>query len=93
MSKYTFIFRIDQPKKLFLNGILKEKLPSIPDYTTIRRRINLLDIKIKGVDNKEGFWRRYNVIGVIKSDGMITEVIDKLFCDGVYDSNAILMYP
>jgi hypothetical protein len=34
-----------------------------------------------------------NVIGVIKSDGMITEVIDKLFCDGVYDSNAILRYP
>ena len=31
----------------------KGKVPSIPDYTTINRRINRLNIKIKDVDNKD----------------------------------------
>ena len=30
----------------------KGKVSSIPDYTTISRRVNRLDIKIKDVDNK-----------------------------------------
>ncbi|HEY6536169.1 MAG TPA: transposase [Candidatus Nitrosocosmicus sp.] len=33
-------------------GHAKGKIPSIPDYTTINRRINRLDIKIKEDDNK-----------------------------------------
>jgi hypothetical protein len=34
-------------------GHAKGKIPSIPDYTTINRRINRLDIKIKYTDSKE----------------------------------------
>ena len=31
----------------------KRKVPSITDYTTINRRINMLDIKIKDGDDKD----------------------------------------
>ena len=46
-------------------GHAKGKLPSIPDYTTINRRINKLDIKIKENDNKnEEFEDEYIVIAI-----------------------------
>jgi hypothetical protein len=49
-------------------GHAKGKVPSIPDYTTINRRINRLDIKIKDVDNKynkdKEFKDEYIVIAV-----------------------------
>jgi hypothetical protein len=35
-----------------VQGHVHGKGPSIPDYTTINRRINRLDIKIKDADNK-----------------------------------------
>jgi len=45
-------------------GHAKGKLPSIPDFTTINRRINRLDIKIKDTaDNKE-FEDEYIVIAI-----------------------------
>ncbi len=37
----NFIFLIDKPKKVLHKDMLKE-VPSIPDYTTINRRINRL---------------------------------------------------
>ena len=46
-------------------GHAKGKVPSIPDYTTINRRINRLDIKIKENDNKnEEFEDEYIIIAI-----------------------------
>ena len=44
-------------------GHAKGKVPSIPDYTTINRRINKLDIKIKDTDSKE-FEDEYIIIAI-----------------------------
>lgn len=44
-------------------GHAKGKVPSIPDYTTINRRINRLDIKIKDTDSKE-FEDEYIIIAI-----------------------------
>jgi hypothetical protein len=44
-------------------GHANGKVPSIPDYTTINRRINRLDIKIKDTDSKE-FKDEYIVIAI-----------------------------
>ncbi len=43
-------------------GHAKGKVPSIPDYTTISRRINRLDIKIQ--DKSEEFENDYIVIAI-----------------------------
>src|SRR3954462_11337181 len=46
-------------------GHAKWKVPSIPDYTTINRRINRLDIKIKDTDNKSKLFKdEYIVIAI-----------------------------
>jgi hypothetical protein len=47
-------------------GHAKGKVPSIPHYTTINRRINRLDIKIKDTDNKSSkeFEDEYIVIAI-----------------------------
>ncbi len=45
MPKYTF-FHIDKTEDGITQGHAKGKVPSIPDYTIISRRINRLDIKI-----------------------------------------------
>jgi hypothetical protein len=52
-------------------GHAKGKVPSIPDYTTINRRVNRLDIKIKdtGSKNKE-FEDDYIIIIAIDSTGI-----------------------
>jgi hypothetical protein len=48
MPKYIFIGLIDKPTKVLHKDISMEKLPTfIPDYTTINKRMNKLDIKIK----------------------------------------------
>ena len=62
MPKYIFIYLIEKPKELH-KDMLKEKYLSIPDYTTINRRINRLDIKIKETDGKE-FEDEYIVIAI-----------------------------
>jgi IS5 family transposase len=41
-----------------------EEVPSIPDYTTISRRINRLDIKIENDDKNEQFKDEYIVIAI-----------------------------
>src|SRR6478609_2343495 len=47
-------------------GHAKCKVPSIPDYTTINRRINRLNIKIKDTDNKSSkeFKDKYIIIAI-----------------------------
>jgi hypothetical protein len=44
-------------------GHAKGKVPSIPDYSTINKRINRLDIKIKDTNSKE-FKDEYIVIAI-----------------------------
>ncbi len=52
MPKCTFIFHTDKPEGI-AQGHAKGKLPSIPDYSTINRRINRLDIKVIDDNGKE----------------------------------------
>src|SRR5215212_4507725 len=46
------------------------KVPSIPDYTTINRRINRLDIKIKDIDNKNKQIKDEYIVIAIDSTGI-----------------------
>ena len=45
-------------------GHAKGKVPSIPDYTTINRRINRLDIKIKEDNKIKEFQDEYIIIAI-----------------------------
>ena len=45
-------------------GHANGKVPSIPDYTTISRRINRLDIKIENDDKNKEFKDEYIVIAI-----------------------------
>ena len=45
-------------------GHAKGKVPSIPDYTTINRRINKLNIEIKDDDKNKKFEDEYIVIAI-----------------------------
>ena len=47
-------------------GHAKDKVPSIPDYTTISRRINQLNIKVEGaiITNKESTKDNYIIIAI-----------------------------
>src|SRR6478609_11052393 len=47
-------------------GHAKDKVPSIPDYTTIGRRINQLNIKVEGaiITNKESTKDNYIIIAI-----------------------------
>jgi hypothetical protein len=46
------------------------KVPSIPDYTTINRRINRLDIKIKDTDSKNKEFKDEYIVIAIDSIGI-----------------------
>jgi hypothetical protein len=46
------------------------KVPSIPDYTTISRRINWLDIKIKDTDSKNMEFEDEYIVIAIDSTGI-----------------------
>ncbi len=50
-------------------GHAKGKVPDIPDYTTINRRINRLDIKIKD-DNKSMEFKDEYIVIAIDSTGI-----------------------
>ncbi len=53
MPKCTFIFHTDKPtKELHKDILIKEKVSNIPDYSTISRRINRLDIKVSDTTQK-----------------------------------------
>ena len=51
-------------------GHAKGKIPSIPDFTTINRRINRLDIKIKEDDNKNKKFKDEYIVISIDSTGI-----------------------
>jgi hypothetical protein len=51
-------------------GHAKWKVPSIPDYTTINRRINRLDIKIKDTDSKNKEFKDEYIVITIDSTGI-----------------------
>ncbi len=51
-------------------GHAKGKVPSIPDYTTINRRINRLDIKIKDTDSKNKEFEDEYIVIAIDSTGI-----------------------
>jgi hypothetical protein len=51
-------------------GHAKWKVPSIPDYTTINRRINRLDIKIKDATNDSNKFKDEYIVIAIDSTGI-----------------------
>ncbi len=51
-------------------GHAKGKIPSIPDYTTINRRINKLDIKVEADDNKSKEFKDEYIIIAIDSTAL-----------------------
>ena len=51
-------------------GHAKGKVPSIPDYTTINRRINRLDVRIKDTDSKNKEFKDEYIIVAIDSTGI-----------------------
>ena len=51
-------------------GHAKGKVPSIPDYTTISRRINRLDIKINDTDSKNNEFKDEYIVIAIDSTGI-----------------------
>jgi hypothetical protein len=53
MPRCTFIFQTGKPKKGLAKGHAKGKVPSIPDYSIISRRINRLDTKINENNSME----------------------------------------
>jgi len=51
-------------------GHANGKVPSIPDYTTINRRINRLDIQIKDTDSKNKEFKDECIVIAIDSTGI-----------------------
>ncbi len=70
MPRYTFIFLIDRQTEGIAQGHAKGKVPSIPDYSTINRRINRLDIKIKDTDSENREFEDDYIIIAIDSTGI-----------------------
>jgi hypothetical protein len=66
MPKYIFIYPTDKHRRDCTRGYAKGKVSiSIPHYTTINRRINKLDIKIKdAIDDGNKFKDEYIVIAI-----------------------------
>jgi hypothetical protein len=53
MPRYTFTFLIDKLKKVLLKDMPMEKLPHIPYYSIICRKIDRLNIKVNNNKNHE----------------------------------------
>ncbi len=70
MLKY-FHLPCRQTKEGIAQGHAKGKVIDIPDYSTISRRINRLDIKIKDTNSKE-FKDEYIVIVIDSTDIKVT---------------------
>ncbi len=63
-AKVYFHLPYRQTKEGIAQGHAHGKVPSIPDYTTISRRINRLDIKIENDDKNKEFKDEYIVIAI-----------------------------
>ena len=70
MPKCTFICHTDRQTEGIAQGHAKGKVPSIPDYTTINRRVNRLDIKINDTDSKNKDFEDEYIIIAIDSTGI-----------------------
>ena len=71
-SKYTFTY-LKQPGGI-AQGHAKGKVPFIPNYSTINRRINRLDIKIKEDNENKEFQDKYLIIAI---DSTIIKVTNR----------------
>jgi hypothetical protein len=60
---FQFQYPYRQTEEGIAQGHAKGKVPSIPDYSTINRRINRLDIHMKDTNSKE-FTDEYIVIAI-----------------------------
>jgi hypothetical protein len=69
-AKAYFHLPFRQTKEIIAQGHAKGKVPSIPDYITINRRINRLDVKIKDVNNKDKDFEDEYIIIAIDSTGI-----------------------
>jgi hypothetical protein len=64
MPKHSFTFHKGKPKKELHKDMLEGKYPlSIPDYSTISRRINRLDLKTEN-DKSRVFEEDYIVVAI-----------------------------
>ena len=63
-AKVYFHLPFRQTEEGIAQGHAKGKVPSIPDYSTISRRINRLDIKIKEDDKSKEFEDEYITIAI-----------------------------
>jgi hypothetical protein len=69
MPKRTFTFHTGKPKKELHKDMLEGKYPlSIPDYITISRRINRLDLKTE--DDKSRVFEDDYIVVAIDSTGV-----------------------
>ena len=64
MPKCTFIYPIGKPRRYCIRGHAKGKVPDIPDYSTISRRINRLNVKIKEDNKVKEFEEEYIVVAI-----------------------------
>ena len=69
-AKIYFHLPYRQTKEGIAQGHAKGKVPSIPDYTTINRRINRLDIKIKDDCSSDKEPKNNYIIIAIDSTGI-----------------------
>ena len=69
-AKAYFHLPYRQTEEGIAQGHAKEKIPSIPHYTTINRRINRLDIKIKDTDSKNKQFEDQCIVIAIDSTGI-----------------------
>ena len=69
-AKAYFHLPYRQTEEGIAQGHAHGKVPSIPDYTTINRRINRLDIKIKDTDNKDKEFEDQYIVIAIDSTGI-----------------------
>ncbi len=69
-AKIYFHLPYRQTKEGIAQGHAKGKVPSIPDYSTINRRINRLDIPIKYADGKNTEFEDEYIVIAIDSTGI-----------------------
>ena len=84
-AKVYFHLPYRQTKEGIAQRHAKDKVPSIPDYTTISRRINQLNIKVEGaiITNKESTKDNYIIIAIDSTGIKVTNTeVNGLETDG-----------
>ena len=75
MLKYIS-FAIQTDRRNYTRGHAKWKVPSIPHYTTINRRINRLNIKVEDTVTEESSKDDYIIIAIDSTGIKITNTED-----------------